>query len=524
MQKQFFLTALLVCGASLWASAQEWKQEVTVFKSGQTFFAETHTRSTDDSARVYFKDLPEFRFGTFKASATPELYGIRSLKKEEKKTAFLTFAKLLEEYKGKKVRILFKANRAQKSLDGTVLGKQGDYISLKTAEAPLQIVHLNDIEQVQALEAGPTEYSYSKAVRQLEFQLKNQSSKAKIDLSFMVNGAGWAPQYELELLDDKQAKLTLKSLLINDVRDIREAKVNFIVGVPNFKFAAQTVSPLVSDESFWSFMSNLGSIAQAPAAPAMRNVMAMQTRSRAVAEAAFYDMAEDDAAGGYMPEAPSEVSGETEEDFFVYSTDRISLPKGGRGLFNLFETKIPYKHVYEAKLRPNSGSFSRSKDKPDVWHSLELENTSNYTWTTGAATAWPIADKSKPIPLSQERLDYTPPKAKTTLRLTQSPDIEVVAQEEELSRETGKKIRRQVYDILEVKGTIRVHNLKGKAITLDLRRRITGVLKNSSLNWKKEKRPGRYGENELYDVHWEVELKAGEEKEIKYEYTVYLAR
>ncbi len=519
----FMLLGLGLCTFPLWAQDLK-EQSVTVFKNGQTFYAESHEIKTDDKARVYLKKLPQFRFGTFLAKAQPEIYGIKSINVEERKKAnFSSYRQMLNAYSGKKVKITIKAFNELQNIEAKVIGVSGEFVSIQPNNAPLQMLKIKDIQQLTALEAGPLDREYKTESRQLELQLKNSSDKAKLDFSFMVNGTGWAPQYELVLIDDKTAKLSLKALLINDVRDIENAKVNFVVGVPNFKFAENNVSPLVSNESFWNFMSSLGgSVEKMDEIQPLMNQMATQRRTRAAyAEMAYDDYEEDEA---YYAPPPSEVSGSTEEDFYVYSTDKISLEKGGRGLFKLFESRIPYKHVYEAKLRPNGGWYSPQKDKADVWHSLELENNTENTWTTGAATAWPEEGKENKLPLSQEVLEYTPPKGKTTLRLTQSPDIDVVAQEEEISRETGKKIRRQVYDILEIKGRITVRNLKNKEITLDLKRRITGVLKSCSMNWEKEKCPGHTGENHLHDVQWQVDLKVGEEKEITYRYTLYRAR
>ena len=184
------------------------------------------------------------------------------------------------------------------------------------------------------------------------------------------------------------------------------------------------------------------------------------------------------------------------------------------------------------KLSPNHNNYYKYQqitfDNPyrnKVWHTINLKNKTEHAWTNGAAMV--VKKDGKTVkPISQDDLPYTSIGDENALKLTLAPDVSVRDKEEELNR----LIRQQqadkyYYDVVTVKGEVKLHNFKNKKINLKVSKTIVGTLKESSLEWLSVKRVNL---NNLYnktnEVCWELKLDAGEKKIIEYEYQVFVRR
>jgi hypothetical protein len=108
-----------------------------------------------------------------------------------------------------------------------------------------------------------------------------------------------------------------------------------------------------------------------------------------------------------------------------------------------------------------------------------------------------------------------------------SPDISIKDKDKETARvEKSRKSYNDYYDLVTVEGNIVIKNFKNKDVKINVKRTILGELKNSSVNWVFNKMPSSYyyNINPSNEVSWDVSMKAGEEKEITYTYTVYVNR
>ena len=106
----------------------------------------------------------------------------------------------------------------------------------------------------------------------------------------------------------------------------------------------------------------------------------------------------------------------------------------------IFSEEVAYKDVYTWDLHLKhadpraalSGSGVGSPlvlEKNQVWHQLELTNTTPYPWTTGAAF---IMEGMQPV--AQELLTYTSPKDVTRLPVTASVDARGTFESKETAR------------------------------------------------------------------------------------------
>ena len=119
-------------------------------------------------------------------------------------------------------------------------------------------------------------------------------------------------------------------------------------------------------------------------------------------------------------------------------------------------------------------------------------------------------------------ITYTPIKGDNCLKLTESPDIKVSQTERESDRKTNIRKRGEIqYDKITVDAEIKIKNYKAKDVKMNITRLVSGELSKSSADWKKTDKINYSNYlNKTTAVTWETNVKAGEEKVIKYSYTI----
>ncbi len=301
--------------------------------------------------------------------------------------------------------------------------------------------------------------------------------------------------------------------VINEIEDLEDVEMNFVTGFPHFMFS-EVISPISLKTNLASFLSSLAgntnrsrhSSSVVMQQAVMSNVYSMDT------PAAIPDYSSQEMAGSYQ------------EDLFFYKQENITLKKGECGYYTLIETEIPYKHIYEWKIADTINNdyyneSSASSSKEEIWHSIKIENKTQMPLTTAAATTV----KGDNI-LGQDILYYTSPNGETNVKITRSTDVKAERNEYETKREENKKkIRGYYYDLITVRGELKVINYKSKDITLNIIKHLTGtIISKSDRGEVKLVAEGLRAVNSNSVIEWEIELKAGEDKTITYQYQVYI--
>ena len=361
-------------------------------------------------------------------------------------------------------------------------------------------------------------------------EIDKASAQENVEMAYLQRGIGWLPSYLVHLKDDKKAQIVLRAELVNDAEDIKDATLSLVVGVPNFKYD-RLVSPFVSNQNLETFLNQLNGSSGNDLRYRRQNNLSNMITTQSMDYRAMDEM---DVYGGGGD--VDEVETQSQEDLFFYTRKGVTLPKGGRALYSLFNEEVDYKHIYEVELAQNNGYNvvykQDNEQRNDVYHSLELKNTTDFPWTTGTAmVTQPRKNKegnvsvtADPQVLSQDMLKYTAQTAKTMLRLTVAPDIMVKDNEQETARETNIKMKKIVYDLVTATATIEVKNYKNKEVNLKISRTIIGEMLKTDANWETTKRPNYYAINPVNDVTWEVKLDKGESKTITYSYQFYVRR
>jgi len=523
--KQIFLIACMLCACTvIFAQSDFSSTKIAAFKNGTGFFIKSGKVNATDGSYI-LKDPPEALFGTmWVAGRSERIKSLRSLQeKGVEKKEVKSIHNLLKGNINKNVKIIpFEGQ----SYEATILSVEEDIVSLKTKDKWVTTL----VSGIKTLEfpAEPEKYFDQETENnQLSIEFNGPGSK-DIDLMYLQKGIGWFPNYLIEIPEGKEAYITLRSTLINDVEDLENAEIDFVVGVPNFKYNYLS-SPLSTNETLMQIIMNLsGTVSYDYGAAGLDNRYFSNAIMTQQAMPASGSIATDVSSG---ENAFTVADGGAQEDLYFYKHKNVNLKKGERMTCELLYAKVPFEHIYEADLPVNYPSYSYayinqdSENTNKVWHSIKLNNNTKMPWTTGTAMVVKQDGKlSKPI--SQDMMKYTPVKSDTYLKITVSPDISVKDNDKEVKRQDKVKKRSgYYYDLVTVDASIKLKNFKDKDIKLIIKRSVYGELKDCNVNWKYSKVLNTYNYNNINpsnDIKWVVNLKAGEEKEIKYGYDIYV--
>ena len=129
------------------------------------------------------------------------------------------------------------------------------------------------------------------------------------------------------------------------------------------------------------------------------------------------------------------------------------------------------------------------------------------------------------MPISQEKLNYTPVGETCIAKMAISPNIIVKHSEREISRHKSKVYYAGRYGyLIKVKAEMEFVNLKNEAVNLMVNRNIKAVeLLESSEKWNVLRTFRQvFARNHTSEVQWDLVVKANGKKNISYEYEVHV--
>jgi hypothetical protein len=406
----------------------------------------------------------------------------------------------------------------QESAQQRVQPYPGAIVIIRTKDGDVAL-NKNAVSKIEFSTTYSTKTQSKGREKRIKFKVATPKKRAKLSLSYLQKGISWVPSYLVNIEDPKKARITMKATLINDVENLENVDAFFVVGYPNFMYA-DVLSPLALDQALSQFIIGLEAGARrrddySQMSNIMRQSMPAAFREEARVQPLDY---------GYA--AIKGVPGASEEDLFLYNKKGINLKKGERAYYHIFSHEVDYKHIYEwivpDTLNVDPRGYQRSGQQPtdreQVWHSIKLENSTDFPWTTAPAltiSGWK--------PLAQDTINYTPKTTKTNLKLTIATDIKTNRHEYEIERQRDVRLYRSSYDLVTVKGELYINNAKSKDVTMEIKKKVTGEVLEVSHNGKVEKvAEGLRGVNFNSFISWEIPVKAGEEVEVTYTYKVYI--
>ena len=366
---------------------------------------------------------------------------------------------------------------------------------------------------------------------ELEFDPKTPEGDTELTWSYFGPGIRWIPTYRIGIGPENNAELLMQAEILNELEDIEGIPVDLVVGVPNFRFK-DVISPMSLQASLVNTLQQ--SAPQLMGQQSMSNAMFTQ-RAGEYRGSPDYE----DSTAATAPALPSSLTGEGAQDLFFYTIPNLTLRAGERAAVPTLAAKVPFKHIYTwdvhlqragVESAPTKGSHLSPVKllKNEVWHQIEITNTTGLPLTTGAAMAM-----QGMLPIAQELLTYTPIAGKTQMPLTVAIDVRGTYAEEEISREAnGIQFDSNNYARITKKGTLRVTNHKKEAVALLITSQFGGNCTQASddgkftqVDFSQDDWSNFRGHPALVGhstVSWQLDVKPGETREVSCQYYYYV--
>ncbi len=219
----------------------------------------------------------------------------------------------------------------------------------------------------------------------IRMDLDAPSDGEDITVSYLARGITWTPGYLVDLSDPERAKFHAHALVVNELTDFTDVKLEFVTGFPNVAFA-DVSSPIAMTQDLASFLNALGGGGSGSSRSWADNRM-MQQQAVMVNEPMV------GRETGLIPGYSTATEGQTAEDLFFYPVKSFTLKRNETAWVPLFSAEMPYKHVYVWKI----GDFLDEEDRyqperetpgakkgEEVWHCCRLVNTLKMPLTTAA--------------------------------------------------------------------------------------------------------------------------------------------
>lgn len=518
MKKSITLFTFILFSFFIFAQQSFKTNSVSIFKDGTVFFDKT-TNVDASNGSFSFSKFP------FSTGAKYVLFGsiwikapnnsipfIKvSSKKIKKENDILSLNKLFMKNIGKKIKVI-SLSKGQK-IEG-ILKMTADQNLIIQNGKQWNKIPLSDLSSFEFLDEMISSYETSSTEKILELEFSKKIKNQPIQLMYLQKGISWSPNYYLEILGDQKAKLSLKANVLNDLEDVTDVEMNFVVGVPSFNFG-HIQDPLASSQDFFTFINNLK----------RKNGSYNNTFSNADAYSVTFDPETYEEKIVLIGEKP-QVEGANNEDLFFYKKRNITLEKGSRAMFDILEMEFEYEDIYTSFLKPsnyNPNSYNSQKNNKKrnlVWHTLVFENETEFPLTSGSIFFMKKTSETTNVPISQNKLSYTPSKGEADVKMTIAPDIIILDADKEIKREMN--IRNTHDDLVTVEGSINITNHRTNNVKLEVNRIITGDVLESDFAWETVGITTQLNNlNKKFKATWEFELKAGETKNITYTYQVY---
>ena len=396
------------------------------------------------------------------------------------------------------------------------------------------ILNTNRIETFEII--GQAKYERKSVVsgvleKRLSIKTEGAENGQKINLGIaaLERGIRWIPAYRVEAKGApvKEVKLELEATIINELTDLKNSEVYFVVGVPHFLFQ-DTISPLSMNSAF----SGVSGYFQPGSVSAGANFAsnAIMSQVASTADSIYVDDA--------LPTVSEEEKSNTvsADQLFLYQANDINLKKGERASLRLFSLTVPASEVFEWTLEDSGDTQNRYLESGrsqttvplvqdlsgKIWYGLRLKNQTGMPWTTAPAISF--RDWK---PMGQDMLTFTPIGGENILRVTPATEVTGTHTLEEKARQ-----RVQIpyangtydFDLVTVEGIIKLRSIKKEPVEVVLTRNLVGQIVTATDGGKIARQGfNLQAVNPNSTVKWNLSLSNGE-KEIRYTFKIYVRR
>ena len=517
----FVLPLVLLSALNIYAQNEFSTQSVTIFKNGTAFY---HQRAEFPVDGRVIRDIPlpavasteldpsgqpinrpiraKLGTATFLSNSNDIVSYWTSRKATEAERRFAGPRELFQANIGKNITL---RTRQGESLVGEIsaiqviqggsspMGLGNSHLLLKTGNT-YHMVALTDISSFELAGDALTQplAAVSTQPTHLSLELDRSTRNAEIDLTFLTDGLSWVPQYKVELLGDQRLNLQLFATILNDQADLDNIQLQLAVGQPQFIFS-HIADPFFNRTGVANFLQQLGGRGRG-----FDNGVNLMSNAITSQRAAY--MMEAD-----IPQVRSSLN---DADLYFFGISDFSLGRGQTANVRLLEQEVEYEDKYTCNLGSREGPGNTYR----VWHEICFKNESEHPLTTGMILYY-SRNGEQYEPIGQQQLDFIPPGGDGQVKMSIATEIFIDQEERVGNRLYAEQFSRHYRDHSV---TVKLNNFKDKPATLRLRRAINGYLLSSDIE------PGNVSDgiigesrSQNNNYEWELELEAGEEREIK---------
>ncbi len=528
-------------------------ERVALFKNGMGFFSSTGTLP-DRAKTVRIGQIPIPVFGTFWVGYSEEVKVrslITSLEELEEEIPFQNMGQMLRANTGRTVTL--RLGRDEKDIiKGTIMpspanlelpqmgtpyfmkprlesdpnnrsglrNSGSNLLIVKTSEGII-CMNLNHIERAD-FESEDIVSAATSIIKRpsIRIELDRAAGGEEISVSYLARGMTWVPGYLIDLSDPKTAKFSAQALIVNELTDLNNVQLDLVTGFPNIKFS-EVNSPIGMSQNLAAFMNSLTK----EASTGRRSENQYMLSQRAVTmNVPAYESFESSPQPGYSTAAQGQVS----EDLFLYPVEDFSSGKGETAWIPLFTAEMEYEHIYTWKIGDflDKDNYYRTetdgadgKKAEEVWHTCRLVNNLEMPLTTASAEF--IKDGAF---TGQDICYYTAPGAKTTIRINRAMNVLAEQAEVEVQRtRSAAKFYSYNYDLVKVKGELKLHSRLDKPIKVEVSKELSGEVSQTIPRAEDLKTAkGLKKVNPKHVLTWKIDLQPGEELLLTYMYEVYV--
>ncbi len=486
------------------ASAAVRIERVALFKNGLGFFSSRATLPADATA-VELGELPVPAHGSLWVEYgrdTPVRGVFSRIEQVTRERPVGSIEDLLAANLGRSVTL------EPGSISGELLSVQ-PALALVRSRTGTVAVHPGSLER--ALIAGDQVRSAREVETErtvLRLELDRPAGGAEVALSYLAKGISWAPSYLIDLSDPQTARFSAKAVVVNEAVDLEDVALDLVTGFPNLRFA-EVASPMAAGQTLESFFR------------ALRQRQMPRAEPSVLVQQRLVQVLPPGSQPG--PAYSTAIAGRASEDLFLYPVPRLTLRRGERASLPLISAEMPYEHVYTWEIpdfldpRQRYGQQEDTEREEEVWHACRLTNTAGVPLTTAPAQF--VRDGQV---VGQDVAGYTLPGTATTIRINRA--LGLVADQAEF--ETGRErqavhLHGKDYDRIDIRGELKLRNMLGKPARVEVTKSLSGELGEISDDPRRTRTAkGLRAANSSHRLLWTLDLEAGEEKSISYEYTV----
>lgn len=527
-------------------------ERVALFKNGLGFVTSI-TTLPKDAKTIRFGQLPVPSFGTFWVGYSNDVKVrnlVTSMEDFEEKSSVQNVGQLLQANVGREVTLrvgpkdedIIKGTIVQQDTSTEIPESPNPYFmeihwrqDSRNRYVPLtpsgNVLIIKTDKGIIALNAGSITradfgkgdvISYVSTIQKLpsiRMELERPASGKEVSISYLARGITWVPSYMIDLSNSKTAQFSAHALIINELTDFDNVKLDLVTGFPNIKFG-EISNPIAMNQNLADF---LNALAGGRSETNRGNQYMVSQQAMVMNRAVFSDF-----ENPPLPNYSTASEGLISEDLFLYPVNNFTLKKGETTWIPLFTAEMPYKHIYTWKIGDSLDKDDRyraetnrvdGKTAEEVWHSCRLVNNLKMPLTT-AATEF-VKDGAF---TGQDVCYYTAPGAETTIRMNRA--MNVLAEESEVEIERKRNAATfygYQYDLVKVKGELKLRSRLDELVNIEITKELSGeVLEKSSNAEDITTAKGFKQVNPRHILTWEIELKAGEEQQLSYTYQVYI--